>query len=131
MIAGTHPALHADMHIDTIASINREQLATASDRLLLRGRVSRQRPRTQWVAPRSSWPEIPHGPLAEGSQPRIVLPPRRTQHPAPPVRAPRPFVIVPTARTTPDRRGAMPRAFGLAPATSLLTGFAVELAAAR
>lgn len=87
-IAGTHPALDADMHgIDTIESINREQLATASDRLLLRGRVSRQRPRT-WVAPRGSSPAIPHGPLAEGSQ-WIVLPARRTQHPAPPVRAPR------------------------------------------
>src|SRR5215813_2714154 len=83
-IAGTHPALHADMHIDTIASINREQLATASDRLLLRGRVSRQRPQ-RWVAPRVPVAEIPHGPLAEGSQPQIVLPPRRTRHPAPPV----------------------------------------------
>ena len=118
------------MHIDTIASINREQLATASDRLLLRGRVSRQRAR-QWVAPRGPMSEISHGPLAEGSQPQIVLPPRRTRHPAPPARAPRPFVIVPTARTAPDRRGTMPQAFGLAPATSLLTGFAVELAAVR
>jgi hypothetical protein len=117
------------MHsVDTIESINREQLATASDRLLLRGRVSRQRPRTQWVAPRGPAPEIPHGPLAEGSQPRIVLPARRTQHPAPPVRAPQPPVIVPTAWNAPARRGAMPHASVLAPAMSLLTGVAVELA---
>ncbi len=86
------------MHaVDTIESINREQLATASDRLLLRGRVSRQRPRA-WVAPRGSSPAIPRGPLAEGSQPRIVLPPRRSQHPAPPVRAPWPIGITPMAR---------------------------------
>jgi hypothetical protein len=118
------------MHIDTIASINREQLATAADRLLLRGRVSRQRAR-QWVAPRGPVSGIPHRPLAEGSQPQIVLPPRQTRHPAPPVRAPQLFMIVPTARTAPDRRGAMPHAFGRAPATSLLTGLAVELAAMR
>jgi hypothetical protein len=129
-IAGTHRALDADMpSIDTIESINREQLATASDRLLLRGRVSRQRPRTRWVAPRGSWPEIPHGPLAEGSQPRIVLPARRTQHPAPPVRVPQLFVSVPTARNAPARRGAMPRASALAPAMWPLEGFAAELAA--
>jgi hypothetical protein len=103
------------MHsIDTIESINREQLATASDRLLLRGRVSRQRPRTRWVAPRGSSPEIPHGPLAEGSQPRIVLPARRTQHPAPPVRAPLPFVSMPTARNAPVHRGATPQDSALA-----------------
>jgi hypothetical protein len=101
--------------IDTIESINREQLATASDRLLLRGRVSRQRARTRWVAPRGSSPDsIPHGPLAEGSQPRIVLPARRTQHPAPPVRAPQPFASVPTARNAPVHRGAMPQASALA-----------------
>lgn len=118
------------MHsIDAIESINREQLATASDRLLLRGRVSRQRPRTQWVAPRGSVPEIPHGPLAEGSQPRIVLPPRRTRHPAPPVRAPQPHVIVPTVWNAPAPCGAMPHAFVFAPARSLFTGAAIELAA--
>ncbi|HEX3479261.1 MAG TPA: hypothetical protein VHT91_29755 [Kofleriaceae bacterium] len=116
------------MHIDTIASINREQLATASDRLLLRGRVSRQRAGAQWVTPRGPMSEIPHGPLGEGSQPQIVLPPRRTQHPAPPVRAPRPVIV---ARPAPARRGAMPHAFGLAPARSLLTGSAVELSTVR
>ena len=114
--------------IDAIESINREQLATASDRLLLRGRVSRQRPRTQSVAPRGSVLEIPHGPLAEGSQPQIVLPPRRTRHPAPPVRAPQPLVSVPTVRNAPAPR-AMPHASVFAPARSLLTGVAVELAA--
>jgi hypothetical protein len=113
------------MHIDTIESINREQLATASDRLLLRGRVSRQRPRGRWVAPRGAVPEVPHGPLAEGSQPCIVLPPimlppRRTRHPAPPVRASQPFVIVATPWIAPDRRGTMPRTF----ARSTQVGFA-------
>ena len=129
-IAGTHPALDADMHIDTIASINREQLATASDRLLLRGRVSRQRPQ-RWVAPRVPVSELPHGPLAEGSQPQIVLPPRRTRHPAPPVRIPWSHVIVPTARNAPDRGGTLPRGLGFAPAKSLLTGSAVGFEAAR
>lgn len=118
------------MHsVDTIESINREQLATASDRLLLRGRVSRQRPRTRWVAPRGPSPAIPHGPLAEGSQPQIVLPPRRTQHPAPPARASQPVVIGPTERTIPARRGAMPRASASAAAMWPLDGFAAELAA--
>src|SRR4051794_21953279 len=125
-----HHALHADMHsIDIIESINREQLATASDRLLLRGRVSRQRSPARWIAPRGSSPEISHGPLAEGSQPRIVLPAQRTRHPAPPVRAPQPLVIVPAARNAPARRGAMPQAFALALAISPLVGFAVGLAA--
>lgn len=118
------------MHrIDAIESINREQLATASDRLLLRGRVWRQRSRTTWAAPRGSATEIPYGPLAEGSQPRIVLPPRRTQHPAPPLRGPQPLGIVPTVRNAPPGRGAMPHAAVLAPAKSLLTGLAVEIAA--
>lgn len=118
------------MHrIDAIESINREQLATASDRLLLRGRVSRQRSRTQWVAPRGSVPEIPHGPLAEGSQPRIVLPPQRTRHPAPPVRAPQPFVSVPPAWNAPAARGALPHASALVLAISPLVGFAAGLAA--
>jgi hypothetical protein len=120
------------MHdIDTIESINREQLATPSDRLLLRGRVSRQRPRPQWAAPRGSSPAIPHGPLGEGSQPRIVLPARRTQHPAPPVRASRPVVIWPPAYepTVPVRRRAMAPVSAVALAMSPLVGFAVGLAA--
>lgn len=120
------------MHgIDTIESINREQLATASDRLLLRGRVSRQRPRGQWAAPRGSSPAIPHGSLAEGSQPRIVLP-TRTQHPAPPVRASQPIGIQPPAyeRTVPVRRRAMSPVSAVALAISPLVGFAVGLAAA-
>jgi hypothetical protein len=119
------------MHdIDTIESINREQLATASDRLLLRGRVSR--PRTQRAQPSGSWPVIPHAPLGEGSQPRIVLPARRTQHPAPPVRAPRPVVIWPPAdeRTIPVRRRALAPVAAVALAMSPLVGFAVGLAAA-
>lgn len=154
-IAGTHRALHADMQdvapsgdfaprpaggaigvliprlasLDTIESINREQLATASDRLLLRGRASRQRPRASWVAPRGSSPAIPLGPLAEGSQPRIVLPARRTQHPAPPVRAPQLLAIGSTARTAPARRGAMPHVSAVAVALAPLVGFAVGLAA--
>lgn len=116
---------------DTIESINRDQLATASDRLLLRGRVWRHRPRTQSVAPaRGSSPAIPHGPLAEGSQSRIVLPPRRTPHPAPPVRAPQPLVSWPVCeQTAPARRSAMPQISAIALVLSPLVGFAVGLAA--
>lgn len=111
--------------VDTIESINREQLATASDRLLLRGRVSRQRSQGRWAGPHGSSPATPHRPLAEGSQPRIALPARRTQHPAPPVRAPHPFAIAPTA----PRRGAVSHVSTVALALSPLVGFAVGLAA--
>jgi hypothetical protein len=52
------------------------------------------------------------------------------QHPAPPIRAPQPFVTVPTARNAPARRGAMPQASALVLAISPLVGFAVGLAAA-
>jgi hypothetical protein len=114
--------------VDTIESINREQLATASDRLLLRGRVSRQRSQGRWAAPRGSSPATPHRALAEGSQPRIALPARRTQHPAPPVRAPHPLVIAPTAPTAP-RRAAVSHVSTVALALSPLVGFAVGLAA--
>jgi hypothetical protein len=108
---------------DTIESINREQLATATDRLLLRGRVSRQRAR--WVAPRGTSPAIPHGPLAEGSQPRIVLPARRMQHPAPPARASQTLVIVPAPRPAAPGPVVSTIALTLSP----LVGFAVGLAA--
>lgn len=112
----------------TIESINREQLATASDRLLLRGRVLPYRPRTRSVAPpaRGSSPAIPHG-LAEGSP--IVVPARRTQHPAPPVRASRPLVIRPTAWTAPARHRVLPQVSAVLLAISPLIGFAVGLAA--
>jgi hypothetical protein len=112
--------------IDTIESINREQLATASDRLLLRGRVSRQRARG-WGAPRGTSPAIPHGPLAEGSQPRIVLPVRRAQHPVPPARASQALVIVPLGTAPP--RGPVPLVSAVALTLSPLVGFAVGLAA--
>jgi hypothetical protein len=80
---------------------------------------------------RGSWPEIPHAPLAEGSQPRIVLPARRTLHPAPPVRASQPLVIGPTAceRTAPARRVALPQLSAVALAIPALVGFAIGLAA--
>jgi hypothetical protein len=111
--------------IDTIESINREQLATASDRLLLRGRVSPQRARA-WTAARGTSPAIPLAPLAEGSQPQIVLPAQRWQHPAPPARASRTMRIVPPPAAG---RGPRPLLSTIALALSPLVGFAVGLAA--
>lgn len=59
-IAGTHRALLADMH-DAIEAINFEQLATITDRLLLRRvRVSKHRPSVPSLVP-----------LARGSQPQL------------------------------------------------------------
>jgi len=62
---GTHHALLADMYdADAIEAINFEQLATATDRLLLRGGRGSKR--------RLSVPSlVPHGPLARGSAPYI------------------------------------------------------------
>jgi hypothetical protein len=115
----------------TLESINRDQLVTASDRLLLRGRVSNHQPRTRSPAPRArgSSPAIPYAPVTEGSQPRIVLPARRTLHPAPPVRASQPLVNGPTARTAPASRRAMPAVSAVVLAIPTLIGFAVGLVA--
>jgi hypothetical protein len=63
---------------DWIESINREQLATATDRLLLRGRVARQRlargsqVQIAVAAPSAAPPRHP-APRAEGSQPGIGI----------------------------------------------------------
>ena len=71
MIAGTYRALPADMYdADAIEAINFEQLATATDRLLLRrGRLPRYRPSLPPLAPLG--PLGPLGPLARGSHPRF------------------------------------------------------------
>jgi hypothetical protein len=69
-IAGTHRALLANMHdADAIEAINFEQLATVTDRLLLRrGQVSRRPPTEPSLAPLVPLrPLRPLGPLARGS----------------------------------------------------------------
>lgn len=119
----------------TIESINRDQLATASDRLLLRGRVWNHRPARSVAPPaRGSSPAIPRATLAEGSRPRIVLPARRTLHPAPPARASQPLamwppVAPPAPAPAPACRGAMPPAVAAMLAIPTLVGFAIGLAA--
>jgi len=69
MIAGTHRALPADMYdADAIEAINFEQLATVTDRLLLRrGQISKRPPSEPSLAP----PPAPLGPLARGSHPYL------------------------------------------------------------
>jgi hypothetical protein len=61
---------------DTIETINCEQLATATDRLLLRGgRRSKRRPSTRAFSPHAagSWAHVMHSaPLARASQPQIA-----------------------------------------------------------
>ncbi|TMQ16247.1 MAG: hypothetical protein E6J90_04600 [Deltaproteobacteria bacterium] len=71
---------------ETIRAINCEQLATATDRLLVRSRrVARHRAPSQ-----PSAPGYLHIPLACGSQLRVG-------HPAPPVRASQPYLTPPRA----------------------------------
>jgi hypothetical protein len=70
---------------DRLAAINSEQLATATDRLLLRGTVARRRPSVRSLVPHSldRYPRmVSHEPLARGSQPRMTAP-RSLPHPAP------------------------------------------------
>jgi hypothetical protein len=87
---GMQRAPTADMHdVRRIETINREQLATATDRLLLRGRTARQRSGRSTVGSRP-WIAIPT-PRAEGSQPSIVVAPSLA-HPLPPKRT-SPLVI--------------------------------------
>jgi hypothetical protein len=80
-MAGTHRALLADMYdADAIEAINFEQLATATDRLLLRrGQVSRRPPTEP-----SFTPPAPLGPLARGSHAQIeetrIVRPAATSH---------------------------------------------------
>jgi len=77
-IAGATRALPADMYdADTLEAINVEQLATATDRMLLRGRVARRRPSAASQG-RDPYPRmVSHlaAPLARGSAPS--LPSRR------------------------------------------------------
>jgi hypothetical protein len=127
------------MHdVSTIESINREQLATASDRLLLRGRVW-HRAQTRMAAPaapaappaRGSSPAIPvpHARFAEGSQAQIVVSARRTQHPLPPVRTARMRVVRPPVATSSVRRVGVAAATAAVIAIPTLVGFAIGLAA--
>lgn len=130
--------------IAAIEVINREQLVTATDRLLLRGRVSKHRPSARSLSSgaRGSSPQLPPAPLAGGSQPRIALAARRTAHPAPPRRASRPVpVLAPRheryerperhERTMPAHRRAavVPQICAAVIAVPTLVGIAVGLAA--
>lgn len=88
--------------VTALEAINREQLATATDRLLLRGaRWSQRRP----TRPRAAVERLPavhaphtahasHAPLARGSNVEISHA-RRKVHPAPPRR---PWFVVHVAR---------------------------------
>jgi len=110
---------------DTIETINREQLATATDRLLLRGgRVSKRRPTRPYApAARGSYQVlpavvpavVPAAPLARGSQPWVAF---DTVHPA-------------YERTVPAR-GRTPmvaQMFALLVAVPALVGAAIGIAA--
>ena len=105
--------------VDRIEAINREQLATATDRLLLRGRVARQRPargsqsgiavaapavadpRHAGAAPTGAAPLYP-APRAQGSQPRIELrtPPLGASLPAPRAQGSQPHIAVAAPRAS-------------------------------
>lgn len=152
-------ALDADMHdVSTIESINREQLATASDRLLLRGRVWRARSATPPA--RGSSPAMPYARLAEGtrtqppvstrladgSQTQIPVCARLAEgtqvhgavpapraHPLPPVHALRPLVLWPPVRpaATRMRRVGTVAATAAVMAIPTLVGFAIGFAAVR
>jgi hypothetical protein len=102
---------------DTIETINREQLATATDRLLLRGgRVSKRRPTRPYApAARGSYQVVPPAPLARGSQPWVAF---DTVHPA-------------YERTVPARRRTPVYAqmFALLVAVPALVGVAIGIAA--
>jgi hypothetical protein len=96
----------------TIQAINCEQLATATDRLLLRGRrVSKHRPSTRSPSPGARG--YLHVPLSRGSQSRIA-------HPAPPARGSQPYI-------TPPARGSQPY---LAPLARAAQPFAQDSARA-
>ena len=125
--------------IATIEAINSEQLATATDRLLLRGRVSKQRPSTRSLSPlaRGAYaqltaqvpraPYVQHAPqpskapLARGSQPRIVIRPSQT------------LQVIPLAyeRTVPARKAgaALTQVAAVVLAVPTLVGLAVGIAA--
>jgi hypothetical protein len=101
-VGGMHPALVADMpDVAVLEAINREQLATATDRLLLRAARWTQRRQTRPVpaaarvpaaraasiahAPAPHAASAAYAPLACGSQVELSHA-RRTAHPAPPRR---------------------------------------------
>jgi hypothetical protein len=73
--------------IDAIEAINFEQLATVTDRLLLRGRVTRRRLSTNKILVR---PEL----LARGTGPIPVIPPAAPQVKAKRVRFPTSLAVL-------------------------------------
>ncbi len=113
-VAGTRHALLADMYdADAIEAINFEQLATVTDRLLLRGGHGSKR--------RPSVPSpVPHGPLARGSAPYIEQ--TVVAHPPP---APRVDQAAVTRATTAPKG----QVFAITVVIPTLVGIAVGLAA--
>jgi hypothetical protein len=86
-IEGTSRALPTDMYdAETIEAINVEQLVTATDRMLLRGRVARRRPIAPGLAP-------------QGRDPY----PRTVSYMATPARDPAPRIAAPAPSATPAR----------------------------
>ena len=125
---GTRRALLANMYdADAIEAINFEQLATVTDRLLLRGaHVSKRRPSVPSL--------VPHGPLARGSAPYIeqtvVVRPVATPH-IEQTTIVRPDATPHIEQTAVARSTAAPRAqvFAVTVVIPTLVGIAVGLAA--
>lgn len=87
-IEGTSRALPTDMYdAETIEAINVEQLVTATDRMLLRGRVARRRPIAPALAPQ------------QGRDPY----PRTVSYTATPARDQAPRIVTPAPSATPAR----------------------------
>jgi hypothetical protein len=110
---------------DTIEAINCEQLATATDRLLLRGgRLSKHRPSTRSfsASTRGSWVHLTQpAPVARGSQ---------IARSAAVARAPRSFEIPAYEHTVPARRRtAYTQMFAITVTIPTLVGLALGLAA--
>lgn len=156
-IEGTRHALVAGMYdADEIEAINFEQLATPTDRLLLRGsRMSKRRPSTPSVAlAHSSQPRIVAGPAlydldielptlaARGSQPRIVTTAAVQTRDVPSLAQPaargsQPHIAAPAALATaatpapsaPAPVAARSRAFAITVVVPALVGIAAGLVA--
>jgi len=121
----------------SIAVINRDQLATATDRLLLGGRVKVRRSARALPYPRASGTgsfPLPPAPLAQGSQACIAL---DALAGAPPVSAPRGSQVFDavdpherTVRVAPvRRRSAYAQLGALLIAVPALVGAAIGIAA--
>jgi len=112
---------------DTIEAINREQLATATDRLLLRGgRLSKHRPSTRSLSAhaRGSWAHLTQpAPVVRGLQPQIA-------RSAVVARASRSLEIPEYEHTVPARRRtAYTQMFAITVTIPTLVGLALGLAA--